>query len=69
MKKHFKRLPRPRLPLWATLLAMAALAGCITLLALWCQPNALRTIVANFRRQPMLVVLNYLPIALLLLVM
>ena len=68
MKKHFKRLPRLRLPLWATLLAMAALAGCITLLALWCQPNALRTIVANFRRQPMLVVLNYLPIALLLLV-
>lgn len=62
-----KRLPKYRLPLWATLLAAVALAGCITLLALWCQPNALRTVVANFRRQPLLIVLNCLPIGLLLL--
>lgn len=62
-----KRLPKYRLPLWATLLAAVALAGCITLLALWCQPNALRTIVANFRRQPLLIVLNAMPIGLLLL--
>ena len=65
--KHSDRFPRLRLPLWATLLAAVALAGCITLLALWCQPNALRTIVANFRRQPLLIVLNCLPIGLLLL--
>ena len=62
-----KRFPKYRLPLWATLLAAVALAGCITLLALWCQPNALRTVVANFRRQPLLIVLNCLPIGLLLL--
>ena len=65
--KHSDRFPRLRLPLWATLLAAVALAGCITLLALWCQPNAMRTIVANFRRQPLLIVLNCLPIGLLLL--
>ena len=42
-------LPKARLPLWATLAAMVALSGCITLLALWCQPNALRTVVDIFR--------------------
>lgn len=39
--------------------------GCITLLALWCQPNALRTVVDIFRAQPLLIVLNALPIGLL----
>lgn len=58
-------LPKARLPLWATLAAMVALSGCITLLALWCQPNALRTIVDIFRAQPLLIVLNALPIGLL----
>lgn len=38
---HF---PKVRLPLWATLLAAVLLAGAITLLALWCQPNALRSV-------------------------
>ena len=58
-------LPKVRLPLWATLAAMVALSGCITLLALWCQPNALRTVVDIFRAQPLLIVLNALPIGLL----
>ena len=58
-------LPKARLPLWATLAAMVALSGCITLLALWCQPNALRTVVDIFRAQPLLIVLNALPIGLL----
>lgn len=58
-------LPQARLPLWATLAAMVALSGCITLLALWCQPNALRTVVDIFRAQPLLIVLNALPIGLL----
>ena len=44
---------------------MVALSGCITLLALWCQPNALRTVVDIFRAQPLLIVLNALPIGLL----
>lgn len=65
--KHSDHFPRLRLPLWATLLAAVLLAGCITLLALWCQPNALRTVVANFRRQPLLIILNAMPIGLLLL--
>ena len=58
-------LPKARLPLWATLAAMVALSGCITLLALWCQPNALRTVADIFRAQPLLIVLNALPIGLL----
>ena len=58
-------LPKARLPLWGTLAAMVALSGCITLLALWCQPNALRTVVDIFRAQPLLIVLNALPIGLL----
>lgn len=62
-----KRLTKFRLSLWATLLMAVLLAGCITLLALWCQPNALRTILAGFRIQPLLIVLNALPIGLLLL--
>lgn len=66
MKLH-DRFPKVRLPLWATLLAAILLAGGITLLALWCQPNALRTVVAGFRAQPLLIVLNAMPIGLLLL--
>lgn len=58
-------LPKARLPLWGTLAAMVALSGCITLLALWCQPNALRTVVDIFRAQPLLIVLNALPMGLL----
>ena len=58
-------LPKARLPLWGTLAAMVALSGCITLLALWCQPNALRTVVDIFRAQPLLIILNALPIGLL----
>lgn len=63
--KSSHALPKARLPLWATLAAMVALSGCITLLALWCQPNALRTVVDIFRAQPLLIVLNALPIGLL----
>ena len=62
---HF---PKVRLPLWATLLAAVLLAGAITLLALWCQPNALRSVLAVFRAQPLLIILNCLPVGMLLLV-
>ena len=56
-----------RLPWWGSLLAAVLLSGCITLLALWCQPNALRTVLAHFKAQPLLIVLNTMPIGLLVL--
>ena len=62
-----KRLFKYRLSLPLTLLTAVLLAGVITLLALWCQPNALRSVLANFRAQPLLIVLNAMPIGLLLL--
>ncbi len=60
-----KRLKTFRLPLPLTLLTVVGLTLCITLLALWCQPNALRAVLAGFRGQPMLFLLNTLPIGLL----
>ena len=62
-----KRIHKFTLPLWGSLLLAVLLAGCITLLALWCQPNALRTVLVIFRSQPLLIVLNTLPVGLLLL--
>lgn len=65
--KHSDRFPKFRLPLALTLLAAVLLAGGITLLALWCQPNALRSVLVIFRAQPLLIVLNALPVGLALL--
>ena len=62
-----KSLPQYRLPLWATVLFAVLLSGGITLLALWCQPNALRSVVSHLVREPLLIVLNALPIGLLVL--
>ena len=61
------RLPKYRLSLPLSLLAAAGLAGCITLLALWCQPNAFRGVISNFLHKPVLILLNALPVGLLLL--
>ena len=66
--KPFNRLPKFRMPLVLTLLTAVLLAGCITLLALWCQPNALRSVLIIFKAQPLLIVLNALPVGLLLLI-
>jgi phosphoglycerol transferase MdoB-like AlkP superfamily enzyme len=55
------------LPWWCAPLAAVLLAGAITLLALWCQPNALRAVLKVFRGQELLIVLNALPVGLLLL--
>ena len=55
------------MPLWLTLTAAVLLSGCITLLALWCQPNALRSVLIVLKAQPLLIVLNALPVGLLLL--
>ena len=61
------RLPKYRLSLPLSLLAAVGLAGCITLLALWCQPNAFRGVISNFLHKPVLILLNALPVGLLLL--
>ena len=65
IRDHF---PKFRLPWWGSLLAAVLVSGCIALLALWCQPNALRSVLAVFWHQPLLIVLNALPIGLLVLV-
>lgn len=67
MLKTLKKLQRFQLPLPLTLLTAVVLAGLITILALWCQPNALRTVAGNLMSQPLLIVLNALPAGLLLL--
>ena len=59
--------PKYRLSLPLSLLAAVLLAGGITLLALWCQPNSFRGLLSGFLRQPLLIVLNALPVGLLLL--
>jgi len=50
-----------------SLLAAVLLSGGITLLALWCQPNSFRGLIGGFLRQPLLIVLNALPVGLLVL--
>ena len=65
--KNLLPRPRVRLSLPLSLLAAVLLSGGITLLALWCQPNALRALLSGFLRQPLLIVLNALPIGLLVL--
>lgn len=62
-----RRFPKFRISAPLSLLAAVLLAGCITLLALWCQPNAFRGVLSNFLHKPVLIVLNALPVGLLLL--
>lgn len=64
LSKQFNRW-RLNFPLF--FLAAVLLTGVITLLALWCQPNSLRAVLGVFLRQPLLIVLNALPIGLLVL--
>ena len=66
MKNPFPK-PRVRLSLPLSLLAAVLLTGGITLLALWCQPNSFRALVSGFLGQPLLILLNALPVGLLLL--
>lgn len=60
-------LPKYRLSLLQSLLAAVLLSGGVTLLALWCQPNSFRGLLSGFLRQPLLIVLNALPVGLLVL--
>lgn len=53
-----------RLKLWQTALAAVLLAGAYTLLCLWCQPNNFLHAGFYVLRQPLLIVLNALPVGL-----
>ena len=55
------------MPLWASLLTAVLLAGFYTIICLWCQPNSLRYTLGVLVRQPLLIVLNALPVGLLIL--
>ena len=65
--KPLNRFQKIKLSLPLTLLCAVLLAGCITLLALWCQPNAFRSVLIIFKAQPLLILLNAMPVGLLLL--
>lgn len=65
--KFRERFPKYRMPLWMSLLAAVLVSGAITLLALWCQPNALRVVLQHMKAQPLLILLNAMPIGLLVL--
>lgn len=66
--KFAKKLPEIRLTVPLTILAAVLLAGFITLLALWCQPNSFRTVVVPcLLRMPVIIIMNALPVGLLLL--
>ena len=64
MKRH---TPKFQLSWPWTLLCAVLLAGFYTLLCLWTQPNSLRSVLIIFRAQPLLIVLNALPVGLLIL--
>lgn len=66
MKNVYQGGRRQLHPLLSLLLAIL-LTGAITLLALWLQPNALRTVLASFKASPLLIALNTLPVGLLVL--
>ena len=65
LKERYVKLKK--LTLRQTFLAAVLLAGAVTLLVLWCQPNAFRGMLSGLLRQPLLIVLNALPIGLLIL--
>ena len=66
--RHSKiKLPRLSLPLWASALLLLGLTAYITAEAVWCQPKAFRTVLDGFRAQPLLFLLNAMPIGFLLL--
>ena len=60
-----KPVPKYRLSPPLSVLAAAVLSGGITLLALWCQPNSFRALFAGLLDQPLLILLNGLPVLLL----
>ena len=65
---RFSSLPLRRLSWPWSLLSAVLSAGAVTLLALWCQPIAIRAVLGLLLRNPLLIVLNGLPVGLLLLI-
>lgn len=66
MKNPFPK-SKLRLSLPQSFLAAVLLSGGITLLVLWCQPNSFRGLIVRLLHQPLLIVLNALPVGLLVL--
>ncbi len=66
MRKHTKPLPARGMGLPLTFSLAVLLAGFYTLLCLWIQPNSLRSALSLFLAEPLLIMLNALPIALLI---
>ena len=64
MKTHWKPL---QLGPIATLMTAILLSGAFTVLCLWCQPNRLLEVTEVLTAQPLLIVLNALPVGLLIL--
>lgn len=60
--KKAKWVPRYQWGLFPSLLLAVLLTGISTILCLWVQPNSLRSVLAVFYHQPLLIVLNCLPI-------
>jgi len=60
-------MPKYRWGLLPSLLLAVVMTGVSTLLCLWVQPNSLRAVLTVFRAQPLLILLNCLPIGLLIL--
>jgi len=58
-------MPKYQLGLLPSLLLAILAAGAATLFCLWVQPNSLREVLRIFRAQPLLIVLNCLPVGLL----
>ena len=61
------RRAAPRQGLFLPLLFAVLMTGAITLFALWIQPNSLRAVLSVFLAQPLLILLNCLPVGLLVL--
>ena len=61
-----KQIHPARMGLFPSLLLAVLLTGAVTMLALWLQPNALRSVLSSFRTSPLLIVLNALPVGLLM---
>ncbi|WP_312279055.1 LTA synthase family protein [Oscillibacter sp.] len=66
MRQHTKPLPARGMGLPLTFLLAVLLTGFYTLLCLWIQPNSLRSALSLFLTEPLLIVLNALPIGLLI---
>lgn len=64
MKKAKKKkwIPRHQLGFFPSLLLVVLMTGISTLFCLWVQPNSLRAVLTVFRHQPLLIVLNCLPV-------